>query len=67
MWGIIPKSRLQSPYLENSPVNHPMAGFDVYKLLWGVQLSPQMSAAESKEIIYKLSKIKRLEEGYVIY
>jgi len=67
MWGTIPKSRLQSPYLENSPVNHPMAGSDVYKLLWGVILSSQMSAAECKEILYKLSKIKRLEKGYITY
>lgn len=67
MWGAIPKSRLQSPYQINSPVNHPMAGSDVYKLLWGVILSPKMSAAECKDMLYKLCKIKRLEEGYVIY
>jgi len=62
MWSEIQKSKLQSPYHENSPVNHPMAGSDVYKLLWGTILSPKMSATECKNLMYKLSKIKRLEE-----
>lgn len=62
MWSEIRKSRLQSPYQENSPVNHPMAGSDVYKLLWGTILSQKMSASECKELMFKLSKIKRLEE-----
>jgi len=65
MWSEIRKSRLQSPYQENSPVNHPMAGSDVYKLLWGTILSQKMSASECKELMFKLSKIKRLEEWYV--
>ncbi|XP_025201691.1 probable ATP-dependent RNA helicase spindle-E [Melanaphis sacchari] len=62
IWSEIRKSRLQSPYQENSPVNHPMAGSDVYKLLWGAILSQKMSAVECKDLMFKLSKIKRLEE-----
>ncbi|XP_026807070.1 probable ATP-dependent RNA helicase spindle-E [Rhopalosiphum maidis] len=62
MWSEIRTSRLQSPYQENSPVNHPMAGSDVYKLLWGTILSQKMSATECKDLMFKLSKIKRLEE-----
>lgn len=42
-----------------------MAGSDVYKLLWATVLSPKMSAIECKELMFKLSKIKRLEEWYV--
>jgi len=64
MWSEIRKSKLQSPYHENSPVNHPMAGSDVYKLLWGTNLSQKMSATECKNLMFKLSKIKRLEEWY---
>lgn len=67
-WGSIPKSRLQSPYQENNPVNpmvHPMVGADVYKLLWGVMLSSNMSQMECKELKYKLCKIQRLKEKYV--
>ncbi|VVC33086.1 Hypothetical protein CINCED_3A021098 [Cinara cedri] len=62
VWGIIPKSRLQSPYQEDSPMKNPMDGSDVYKLLWGVVLSPSMSSTECKEILHNLYKIKRLEE-----
>lgn len=65
MWGTIPTSRLQSPFQEDSPVNHPMAGSDVFKLLWGINLSPNMSQAECTQLIHKLSKIKRLEDGCV--
>lgn len=66
LWGSIPKSRLQSPYQENSPVNHPMVGADVYKLIWGIILSPTMSLVECKELMYKLCKIQRLKEKYVV-
>lgn len=65
MWGTIPKSKLQTPFHENSPVNHPMAGSDVYKLLWGILLSSKMSDAECKDLFFKLSKVKRLKDGYV--
>lgn len=64
-WGIIPRSRLQSPYQENSPMNNPMAGSDVYKLIWGAILSPVLSAAECKLLLHNLCKIKRLEDWYV--
>lgn len=67
MWGVIPKSRLQTPYQETCcPVNHPMAGSDVYKLIWGAVISTKMSSAECKDLLYRLCKIKRLEEGYVM-
>jgi len=65
MWSEIRKSRLQSPYQENSPFSHPMVGSDVYKLIWLAVLSPKMSATECKDLMFKLSKIKRLEERYV--
>lgn len=65
LWGIIPQPRLQSPYQENI-FDHPMAGSDVYKLLWGVELSKKMTHLECKELLYKLSKIKRLQDMYVI-
>jgi len=65
MWSEIQKSRLQSPYQANSPVNHPMAGSDVYKLIWGAILSQKMSASECRKLMFKLSKIKRLEQLYV--
>ncbi|XP_060863705.1 LOW QUALITY PROTEIN: probable ATP-dependent RNA helicase spindle-E [Metopolophium dirhodum] len=61
LWSEIRKSKLQSPYQENI-INHPMAGSDVYKLLWETVLSPKMSATECKDLMFKLSKIKRLEE-----
>lgn len=64
-WGSIPKSRLQSPYQDNTPINHPMVGADVYKLLWGVILSPTMSQMECRGLKYKLCKIQRLKERYV--
>lgn len=66
MWSSIPKSLLKSPFQENSPFEHPMAGSDVYKLLWGVNLSQTMCLSESKQLMYKLCKIKRLEDRYVI-
>lgn len=62
MWGIIPKSKLQTPYKENSPVDHPMAGSDVYKVLWGANFETHMSDVECKGLLYKLYKIRRLEE-----
>jgi len=62
MWSEIQKSRLISPYQENSPVNHPMGGSDIYKLIWGTILSQQMSFSECRELMFDLSKIKRLEE-----
>lgn len=64
MWGTIPKSRLQPPN-QDYPIIHPMAGSDVYKLLWGVMLSTHLTTSECKDLMYKLCKIKRLEEGYV--
>ncbi|XP_050064006.1 probable ATP-dependent RNA helicase spindle-E [Aphis gossypii] len=64
MWSEIQKLRLLSPYQENSSVNHPMAGSDVYKLIWGTILSQKMSASECKKLMFKLSKIKRLEEFF---
>lgn len=65
LWGIIPQTRLQSPYQENI-IDHPMGGSDVYKLLWGVELSTKMIPVECKELMYKLSKIKRLQDGYIL-
>lgn len=65
LWGVIPKSKLQSPYQIGSPLNNPMAGSDVYKLLWGVDLSSSMSTMECQELLHMLCKIKRLEERYV--
>lgn len=62
MWGTIPLSRMLMPYCEDSPINHPMAGSDVYKLVWGVKLSPKLTNAECKDIMYKLCKIKRLKD-----
>lgn len=64
LWSEIRKSKLQSPYQENI-IDHPMAGSDVYKLLWETVLSQKMSATECKDLMFKLSKIKRLEEWYV--
>lgn len=46
-------------------MNNPMAGSDVYKLIWGAILSPVLSTAECKLLLHKLCKIKRLEEWYV--
>lgn len=66
MWGCVSKSRLRSPYPENTPMVNPMAGSDVYKLIWKVNLSSKISQAECKDLIFKLSKIKRLRDGYVI-
>lgn len=66
MWSSIPKSLLKSPFQENCPFDHPMAGSDVYKLLWGVNLSEKMCLSEIKQLMYKLCKIKRLENRYVI-
>lgn len=66
MWGLIPKSKLQAPYQVDSPFTHPMDGSDVYKLTWGSVLSTKMSTAECKDLLNKLCKIKRLEDGYVI-
>lgn len=65
MWSEIQKPNLQPPCHENSPVNHPIAVSDVYKLLWGTNLSQKMSATECKNLMFKLCKIKRLEEWYV--
>jgi len=65
MQSEIPKLKLQSPYPENSSVNHPMAGFDVYKLLWGTNLSQIATKCKNLMFKFKLSKIKRLEEWYV--
>lgn len=65
-WDCIAKSRLQSPYLENTPMINPMAGSDVYKLIWKVNLSSKISQEECKDLYFKLSKIKRLKDGYVI-
>lgn len=65
MWSEFLPKRLQSPYHENSPVNHPMAGSDVYKLLWGTIFDQKLSPAECKDLMFKLLKIKRLEEKYV--
>lgn len=66
MWGCVSKSRLRSPYSENTPMINPMAGSDVYKLIWKVNLSSKISQGECKELLIKLSKIKRLKDGYVI-
>lgn len=66
MWSSIPKLLLKSPFQENYPFDHPMAGSDVYKLIWGINLSQKMCLSESKQLMYKLCKIKRLEERYVI-
>lgn len=66
MWSSIPKSLLKSPFQENCPFSHPMDGSDVYKLLWGINLSQKMCLSETKQLMYKLCKIKRLEERYVI-
>ncbi|XP_050536688.1 ATP-dependent RNA helicase TDRD9 [Daktulosphaira vitifoliae] len=63
MWGALPKPRMLMPYCEDSPVNHPMAGSDVYKLLWGVKLSSKLTIAECKALMYKLCKVKRLKDN----
>lgn len=65
-WDSIVKSKLRSPYSENTPMINPMAGSDVYKLIWIVNLSSKISQEECKDLYFKLSKIKRLKDGYVI-
>lgn len=66
MWGRVSKLKLRSPYPDNAPISHPMDGSDVYKLIWKVNLSSNISERECTELIHKLSKIKRLKDGYVI-
>ncbi|XP_050437543.1 ATP-dependent RNA helicase TDRD9 [Adelges cooleyi] len=63
MWGLIPNSKQQMPYCEESPVDHPMAGSDVYKLLWGVKLESKLINVECKELLNKLCKVKRLQDN----
>lgn len=65
-WGCIPKSRLLSPYPENPMITtHPMDDFNVYKLIWMVKTSSNLSQKECDNWIYKLSKIKLLKDKYV--
>lgn len=65
-WGCIPKSRLLSPYPENTLVmTHPMDDFNVYKLIWIVKTSSNLSNKDSEDLMYKLSKIKLLRDKYV--
>lgn len=65
MWGCIPTTRLLPPNPTNTWITHPMAEYDVYKLIWMVKTSSKLSKTDCEHMIYKLTKIKMLKDRYV--